>query len=82
MKAKTMKILDKRNADQDLFGVKIQINNRRSVYVSLRGENHLFCVLTQKEAQDQADLINKYISENPDLETKLKTNKSIQGVIF
>ena len=77
-----MSIFDKSNPEAELFGVKIQVNNRRSVYVSKNGENHLLCVSTEKEAQKEADLVNEYISKNPDFEAKLKSDKSIQAVIF
>ena len=82
MKAKTMSIFDKSNPESELFGVKIQVNNRRSVYVAKNGEKQLLCVPTKKEAQIEADLVNEYISKNPDFETKLNSDKTIKVVLF
>ena len=81
MKAKTMKIFDKSKPETDFFGVKIQVTRNRSVYVS-KGDNKLFCVETKKEAQIEVDNVNRYISENPDLESRLNSDKSIQVVTF
>lgn len=82
MKASTMSIFDKRKPEAELFGVKIQVNNRRAVYVAKNGEKQLLCVSTKKEAQVEADSVNDFISKNPDFEAKLNSDKTIKVVLF
>lgn len=80
MKAKTMEIFNKSKPETNFFGVKIQLSTRRAVYVA--NKKGLYCYPTQSEAEIKANEVNQYIVDNPDLEIKLLSDKTLKGVIL
>jgi hypothetical protein len=80
MQAKTMKILDTNNPDQHLFGVKIQVNSRRAVFVA--EHNELFSCETEVEAQEKANKINIYISNHPELYQRFLEERNAKVINF
>jgi len=79
MKAKTMKVLDF-NSPELLFGVKIMVNNRRTIFVAK--DKHLVNFKTELEAQNEADEINKYLVDHPELEKVFIENKTLKVAQF
>jgi hypothetical protein len=79
MKAKTMKVLDF-NSSELMFGVKIIVNNRRAIFVAK--DKRLVNFKTEVEAQKEADEINKYLIEHPELEKVFVENKTLKVAQF
>lgn len=77
MKAKLMKVLDMNEPEKELFGVKI-LGLRRSIYGT--DVNGIISIPDKIEARKLVQKFNKKIEENPQIEIKLRENKTIQGV--
>ena len=79
MKAKTMQVFDINSSDLK-FGVKIQLSPRRAIYVA--NEKEIMSFETKKEAETQAIEVNKYLAENPQLESVFNDIKKLQEISF
>jgi len=79
MKAKTMQVFDI-NSSELKFGVKIQLSPSRAIYVA--NEKEIMSFETKKEAETQAIEVNKYLAENPQLESVFNDNKKLQVISF
>jgi hypothetical protein len=77
MKAKIMKVLDNNNPEKELFGVKIT-GLRRPIFGA--DENGIISISDKKEVESLIKQFNKKFESNPQIEIKLRENKTIQGV--
>lgn len=78
MKVKLMDVLSLKDTSKTLYGVKIQVNNRRVVFVGT--ENGIYST----ENKDEALLKIKEVEESLDDETikAILSNKNMKGIII
>ena len=77
MKAKLMKVLDINEPEKELFGVKIT-GLRRPIFGT--DKTGIISIPDKKEAQNLVQQFNEKIEANPQIEIKLREDKTIQGV--
>ncbi len=77
MKAKLMKVLDINEPEKELFGVKIT-GLRRPIFGI--DETGIISIADKKEAKNLVCKFNEKIETNPQIEIKLRDDKTIQGV--
>ena len=77
MKAKLMKVLDINEPEQELFGVKIT-GLRRPIFGT--DGTGIISIPDKKEAEKLVQQFNQKLEATPQIEIKLRENKTIQGV--
>lgn len=76
MEAKIMDVLNIKEQEQKLFGVKIQVTRSRSIFLMKGSSVETF--ETEIEANERVGQVNKMLSEKPELEQKFKDNPTVK----